>query len=98
MGWKWEKFAEYLPARVLQQIDSYELTDDEEAIDKVFWCGSNSGKFTIKSALKIIRGELDMGATEHWKFMWKIPIPQKVRFFVWLVMHNRLLSNANRFI
>lgn len=89
---------EFIPPRIVQQIDSYELVEDDEAIDRLFRNGTPSGKFTIKSALKIARGELDLGATENWNYVWKLPVSQRIRFFLWLVLHDRLMTNANRFI
>lgn len=77
-GWKWEEFAEFLLPKILQQIDSYELVDDEEAVDRVFWNGTTMGKFTVKSALRIVRGELEMGATKNCSRVWKLPISQRI--------------------
>lgn len=74
------------------------MTEDEEAIDTVYWNGSTSGCFTITSTLKIIRGELDLGAVANWNFVWKLQVPQRIRFFLWLALHNRLMTNVNRFI
>ncbi|KAK8697852.1 hypothetical protein V6N13_113987 [Hibiscus sabdariffa] len=31
-----------------------------------------------------------------WTRVWKIPVPQRVRVFVWLVFHGRLLANAEQ--
>lgn len=84
--------------RVIQQIDSYEIVEDDEELYKVFWNGSTTGKFTIKSTLKIVRGDLEMGATTNWNYVWKLPVPQCIRFCLWLVLHNHLMSNENRFI
>lgn len=35
-GWRTECFADYLPATVLKVIDSFELQDDPEAIDRIY--------------------------------------------------------------
>ena len=31
-----------------------------------------------------------------WKRIWKAPTPQKIRFFLWLVAQDRIMTNANR--
>ena len=58
------------------------------------------GGFSLGSAMKIAQqGADDDGSSEeHWKGIWKLPIPQRVRMFLWLCYHDRILSNSNRFI
>ena len=59
-GWKWEQFSEYLPPTTLQQIASFELAQDTESKDKIFWRGDPTGKFTIKSAIHTICQDQDV--------------------------------------
>ena len=99
-GWKFDLFADYLAPEFLQRIMAYELVEDENADDEYFWNGSPSGTFTIKSALKILRNdeEMDEGQSKNWQVIWKAPVPQRVRFFLWLVFHGRVMTNAARFL
>jgi len=46
-----------LPTDILQVIASFELTSDESELDLHYWGGTSSGRFSIKSALHIIRNE-----------------------------------------
>lgn len=39
-----------------------------------------------------------MGAHKCWSNVWKVRTPHRVRFFVWLALQDRLMTNANRFI
>jgi hypothetical protein len=32
--------------------------------------------------------------TSNWKKAWRINVPERVRSFMWLMMHERLLTNA----
>lgn len=100
IGWRTELFAEYLPDSVLQEIVSHELVEDEEAIDEIYWNGSPSGGFTISSALNIIRNveETEDDQSKKWALIWKAPVPQRVRLFMWLLIQDRLMTNGNRFI
>lgn len=86
-GWKIELFADYLPPSKLKEIAAHELVDDEEGIDEIYWNGSASGKFTIKSALQLIReeGVPNIPTTNGWRDIWNISVPQKICFFMWLV-------------
>ncbi|KAL2941204.1 hypothetical protein RDABS01_029554, partial [Bienertia sinuspersici] len=95
-GWKWDEFVKYLPLSVLKLIQSHELTPNEEVEDLLFWNGATSGGFTIKSVLKIIRQEDDQPNDDAWEWVWSAPAQNRVKFFLWLVMHDRILSNENR--
>ena len=99
-GWKWEIFANFLPKEELGKIASHELVEDEEVADEIFWNGAPSGGFTLASALKIIRNDLegDVDEVRGWKCMWRVEVPQRVRFFLWLASQDRLMTNSNRFI
>lgn len=100
VGWKMEMFADYLSARVLQTIEAFELQEDEEAIDKIFWNGERLGGFSVKSALRIIRNEYVQltGNSACWKKVWRLQLPQRIKFFLWLLFHDRLMTNSNRFL
>lgn len=97
-GWKWEVFSDFLNPRALQEVDSFELQTDEEAIDRIYWNRSDSGGFSIKFPLKIIRGEGRMGVQKCWAATWKVRALQKVRFFIWLALQVRLMTNENQII
>ena len=96
-GWKWDVFGPYLPQDVLRRIQSYELKDDPTIGDLLYWREGAKGKFSIKSALTIMRQEHDMVDDECWKLIWSAPVQQRIRAFLWIVCHDRLLGNAMRF-
>lgn len=73
-GWKWDQIADLLPAEVIQQIDSFEVKEDPDMADLVFWQHGNKGQFTIKSALSIIRKEQDLQGDQSWKIIWKTSV------------------------
>ena len=53
-GWRWAEFEPLLPPDIVQQIASYELTTDDVG-DRAVWVADKSGKFTIKSAVSLLR-------------------------------------------
>jgi len=95
VGWEWTQFSSLLLASTLQRIASYELLSDEVG-DRVIWAADNSGKFTIKSDVKLLRPTDSHTETDR-KWMWKIRISQRIKLFLWLVLHLKILSNAERF-
>ena len=69
-------------------------------MDELYWNGSPFGGFTLSSALKIIRNEAepDIEEVKGWKTMWRVEVPQRIKFFLWLASQDRLMTNSNRFI
>ncbi|KAL2899374.1 hypothetical protein RDABS01_024456 [Bienertia sinuspersici] len=96
LGWKWDDFSHLLPPVALKHIMAHKLIEDQEVGDLVYWKGSKNGKFSIKYALTLIRQEQNLQSNSQWDIIWKIPTQQRVRVFLWLSMHNKVLCNANR--
>ncbi|KAK9689452.1 hypothetical protein RND81_09G059900 [Saponaria officinalis] len=58
-GWKWDTFANYLPDIELKKIASFSLCHDPDQADTVFWKGTTSGRFSIRSALGFLKSPND---------------------------------------
>lgn len=43
VGWLYDKLSNFLPTKALQKIAAYDLIEDDEAIDEIFWNGSLRG-------------------------------------------------------
>ncbi|XP_074314431.1 uncharacterized protein LOC141649645 [Silene latifolia] len=99
-GWNWDCFANFLPQEILQKISSILLTDDPEMEDSLYWNGTSSGKFSLKSALGFLRGHdySNEPETIMWRTIWRLPVQQRVRMFIWLAAHGRVMVNVNRVI
>jgi hypothetical protein len=52
------------------------------------------GNFTAKSAYAIFSGQVWDAVLQMWKIVWKCPGLQRIPVFLWLVLHNRLLTNV----
>lgn len=59
---------------------------------------TGSGGFTIQSTLEIMRNDEVVFTHPKWKFVWKMLVPQRIRFFLWLVFHDRVMTNTFRFV
>lgn len=79
--------------------------------EKGVWHYTVDGKFTVRSAyfvaksLAMPRRSKEKGESSSsessptkWKEVWRIPIPNKVRHFIWKCMHNAIavMDNLNR--
>lgn len=96
--WKWDEFANLLPQETLQKIASHRVVEDPLIGDLHYWKGSPNGEFSIKNAIKIISNGDEVLTDFKWELAWKTKVQQRVRTFLWLALHNRLLCNANRLV
>ncbi|KAJ8424916.1 hypothetical protein Cgig2_027312 [Carnegiea gigantea] len=56
--WKWNLFKNVLPREVVMKIVTYELTQGEEHKDQLVCHGALHGRFSFKSAISIVRVDL----------------------------------------
>lgn len=97
VGWKREIFAPYLQPDILKLIQAHELKNNEYIGDLVYWHKAPKGKFSIKTKLQIIRNESNEFNDIVWDLIWSAPIQQRIRAFIWLACHDRILGNENRY-
>ncbi|CAN1186902.1 Putative ribonuclease H protein At1g65750 [Linum perenne] len=60
------------------------------------WGSDPKGLFSIKSAYEILATINRSSPDRRWNSVWQRQGPQRVRLFLWLAVHNRLLTNAER--
>jgi len=95
-GWKWDLLSPLLPEAALATIASFELADDTKFQDQIFWRGTHSGCFSLKSAMLFLRNEDGVEKEAHWTRLWKLKAPQRLKMFAWLALHDKLMTNWNR--
>lgn len=96
-GWKWEIFSPYLSEETLKLIQAHVVMEDPDVEDLLYWEDDAKGKFTLKSAINIMRQETTEYQDHIWDLVWKAPVQQRIRAFMWLACHDRLMGNVNRF-
>lgn len=91
--WRWDMLDNKLPASCLLQIASYKVHVDAKDMDSCYWSRSSSGKISIKSVyLKLTNNEQGKERGD-WRLVWGWRGPERVKTFLWLCFHGRLLTN-----
>jgi len=93
-GWHWSRIGQLLPADILHRIASFGLANDLIA-DRIAWTASKSGRFNVKSAVRVLQGVEPLSATT-WRWIWKIRVPHRIQTFLWLLFHRKLMTNVER--
>lgn len=85
-----------LPSRVLQQIQSYKRHLDPCEIVAYIWKENADGIVTARSLYNFLTSKDESRDSRKWTWVWKLTCPQKIRFLVRLLLHERLPVNGYR--
>jgi hypothetical protein len=75
---------------IVQIAQSLSLTTES---DTLLWKFEPNGVFSVKSMYAVINFREIMPVHVH--YVWKLKIPPKIHFFLWLVVHNKILTRDN---
>ncbi|CAN1291848.1 Putative ribonuclease H protein At1g65750 [Linum perenne] len=73
-----------------------EPPSDTMGEDGIIWGPDPRGKFTLKTAYEILASTDHHADQDIWRIVWRWTGPNRVRHFLWLVAHDRILTNAER--
>ncbi|CAL2272822.1 unnamed protein product [Prunus armeniaca] len=93
--WDFNCLMECLPINIVNLILSTHAGYNGSGEDKCIWQLTSNGQFSVKTAYSTFY--LDEGSANwKWDFIWKLHVPPKVKTFLWLLCHKKLLTNAQR--
>ncbi|CAN1726177.1 Putative ribonuclease H protein At1g65750 [Linum perenne] len=94
--WNFEILAESLRPEALALISGMSPPQPDSGEDQWTWGEEKNGKFSIKSAYNLIHDLPGIQTTETWRSVWRWKGPNRIRFFLWLATHGRLMTNSAR--
>lgn len=59
--------------------------------------GADRREFSVSSAYRLVAGINDCAAVPHWVTLWKIDVPERVRLFIWQLLHGKLLTKETKY-
>ena len=60
------------------------------------WGKMTSGKFTVSSMYDLVVAEANLSNRRPWHKIWKLKVTPQVKLFIWLLLHGKILTNAER--
>lgn len=93
--WKWSLFSN-LPSNILLKLASTVLSEEEVSEDSLQWIDGSDEAFTVKKAYKRLSDSSSQEKWPGWSCIRKLGVQQRVRTFMWILSHDKLLSNFNR--
>ncbi|CAL1404640.1 unnamed protein product [Linum trigynum] len=102
--WKWQTISNHLPDPMLCLLAGTDAPVHEAGEDTTIWSLENDGQFRLGSAYRAAvdwlqedtEKEVDVNNQPKWMNVWKWPGPNRIRHFLWLSLHDRLLTNCER--
>ncbi|XP_028761232.1 uncharacterized protein LOC114719845 [Neltuma alba] len=89
---KWEALLPHWITQIIQKIQPPRSIGD----DIFYWRKSTDGNFTVSSAYQMASNQSQQTRVQDWHNLWKGDIPERVKFFIWQVFHERLPTNNLR--
>lgn len=94
-GWDIDLLSTLLPADVVNAIRPMICASSTEISDEIIWKCASDGNFSMKSAYhELVVPDSDSPIVV--KQIWKLKVFPRIRYFMWLVWHDRLLTNHQR--
>ena len=96
MGWNWAVLRNLLPTEILNMFAAFVLRPRSTQQDSLCWGLSTNGLFSVKTAYLSQRLATVGSDSRVWKVIWKLSVPQRIRSFLWMVNHERVMCNVER--
>lgn len=75
------------------KIASVSLRHELEAYDKFSSMEARLGRFTVKETYKLVAEWSKENQWEGWKLVRKMKIQQRVKVFIWIMVHGKFVTN-----
>ncbi|KAK7252062.1 hypothetical protein RIF29_35769 [Crotalaria pallida] len=95
--WDWNSLYTTIPTETADIVNQVRILGFGELKDVWGWSGKDDGIYTASSGYKwLSHTSRNHVSDESWSWLWKISCPEKVRFLMWLMLHNAIPTNVFR--
>ncbi|KAL4285040.1 hypothetical protein GQ457_16G029350 [Hibiscus cannabinus] len=95
-NWNVSRLSELLDQAVVPHVLGVLPPSFDDARDRVAWRLTPTGAFTVASAYEGFLSPSWDVCDPKWSSIWSLPVAQRVRMFLWLVLRQRLMTNVER--
>ncbi|CAN1791846.1 Putative ribonuclease H protein At1g65750 [Linum perenne] len=94
--WDVSRILEVLPPNVADSVFGMTPPRPNSGEDLWVWGGEANGRFSVKSAYKILLSRPSIPTSDMWMSVWRWRAPNRIRHFLWLAIQQKLLTNDER--
>jgi hypothetical protein len=92
--WNLDMLQNLVPTSIIQKLQAIVPPHTSHEEDVQLWPGTNTGQFTVSAAYHLITGDAMKCGEKKWSQIWKINSMERVRVFIWQLVHDRLMTNT----
>lgn len=92
-NWNMRILQDWLPEKWLDRLRSCVPPLTEDIPDGFYFVGTSSGTFSVKAMVHEVECLDSETEDMEWKLIWKAAIPERCKNFMWLLKHDKILTN-----
>jgi hypothetical protein len=92
-NWNWNLFHDWMPTSLIQKIAAVPPPAVDSGDDKLLGTGTDGEKFVVTDMYNILCGFTNNNIETMWVNVWNLSVPERIKFFMWKVCHERILTN-----
>lgn len=87
---------DWLPSEIQIKIKYILPPHQELGADMNLCPGDVFGNFTVASTYSLLCDHASMDRNDNWKRIWRLGVPERVKSFLWLVLHGSLITKERK--
>ncbi|MCH79377.1 putative non-LTR retroelement reverse transcriptase [Trifolium medium] len=95
-NWNWRLLQQWLPTSIMQKIAAIVPPNEANGKDEQLGVGSKNDRYSVAAMYNIMCNFDDEHVDVLWSKIWKLNVPERIRQFIWIVKHDRLLTNSRK--
>jgi hypothetical protein len=92
--WNYNMLQNVIPHPLIQKFYAIVPPHDSQGKDVALCPGTNTGGFTVSAAYHLLTGDTIKQAEKKWTQVWKIEGMERIKVFLWQLVHDRLLTKS----
>jgi hypothetical protein len=92
--WNWNLLTNWIPEEIIRKIAAIPPPNDEYGNDERVGIGGNLCGFSVADMYNILCDYHGEANNSLWNYIWRLKVPERIHTLVWLMNHNRLLTNS----
>lgn len=94
--WNVTALQQFLPVDILDELTAIILFDEPGSQDQAVWSKEPSGSFSVRTAYDCAAENSPSPEAAKWNAIWKLKLPSRIKVFLWLSRHERIMTNKQR--
>lgn len=93
--WNWDKLYTFIPNHIKSFLQDSQIHLNPATKDLFIWNNSPNDNYTTKAGFQWILDQRVGNVRDlSWKWIWKIPAQENIKFFFWLAFHSSIPTLA----